>query len=66
MNMPLKQDLQNTGQIESIIKIRQGDLVIKNGKLYFVLTMKKAYCLVQELESEKLKPVRIEELKYLC
>ena len=62
MPTQLKQELQDIGQN----KIRQGDLVIKNSKLYFVLTIKKAYCLVQELGSEKLKPVRIEELKYLC
>ena len=41
MPTQLKQDLQNTGQIEAIIKIRQRDLVIKKDKLYIVLTMKK-------------------------
>jgi hypothetical protein len=60
--MQLKQDLQAIGQN----KIRQGDLVIKNGKLYIVLTMKKAYCLIKELETDKLLTSRVEELKYLC
>lgn len=61
MPTQLKQKVQDIGQN----KIRQRDLVVKNGKLYLVLIIKKAYCLVQELGSDKLKPVRIEELKFI-